>query len=264
MAVVEPVANGRPTLRAVFGASPADRRVVIVLLTAAIALTLNNFAADDPAWLVSALDAVGADGLARRLHAAVTTSASAARNDLTFWAVVQISSYVVPAALVIRFVLRERLADHGVRVRGSLRYAAPYAALYACALPAIALASTTAEFQARYPFLPFAAGDAWRPLLGWWALYALQFCALEFFFRGFIVHGLAPRLGYLSVFVMAVPYNMLHYGKPMLEAVAAIVGAIVLGVLALRSRSIWWGAALHICVALTMDILSLSHRGLLR
>jgi len=240
-----------------------DRRVVIVLITAALALTINNFAADDPAWLVSLLRALGLGELSERLHAAVTTSPSAAGNDLTFWATMQIVSYVVPAALVIRFALRERLSDHGVRIRGTARYALPYLALYALALPALVVVSNTHEFQARYPFLRIGTGEALRPLLVWWSLYALQFCALEFFFRGFVVHGLAPRFGVLAVFVMVVPYNMLHYGKPALEALAAIVGGVVLGILALRTRSIWWGAALHIAVAATMDLLSLWHRDIL-
>ena len=89
----------------------------------------------------------------------------------------------------------------------------------------------------------------------------MQFAALEFFFRGFLVHGLVPRFGYLAVVVMVVPYNMLHFGKPMPEALAAIVGGLVLGTLALRTRSIWWGAALHIAVAATMDVLALGHIG---
>jgi membrane protease YdiL (CAAX protease family) len=238
-----------------------DRRVAIVLLTAALALTFNEFAASDPAWLVTALDGLGFDRWSDRLFAAMHTSAHAEANDLTFWAVVQIVGYVVPAACVIRFVLRERLADHGVRIAGTFASARVYAVLFAIALPAIVVASTTQEFQARYPFLDVQPGDPLRPLLLWWCLYALQFCALELFFRGFLIHGLAPRLGMASVFVMALPYNMLHYGKPLLEALAAIVGAIVLGTLALRARTIWWGAALHIAVAGTMDVLSLWHRG---
>jgi uncharacterized protein len=76
-----------------------------------------------------------------------------------------------------------------------------------------------------------------------------------------MVHGLAPRLGWAAIFAMVVPYNMLHYGKPMPEALAAIVGGIVLGTLSLKTRSIWWGAALHISIALTMDICALTHAG---
>ena len=78
-----------------------------------------------------------------------------------------------------------------------------------------------------------------------------------------MIHGLKHRLGYMAVYVMAVPYNMLHFGKPALEALAAIAGAIVLGSLSLRSRSVWWGAWLHISIAATMDIAALIHKGLL-
>ncbi len=98
-------------------------------------------------------------------------------------------------------------------------------------------------------------------MYGWWVLYWLQFCALEFFFRGFLLNGLVPRLGYASIFAMVLPYNMLHYGKPMPEALAAIVGGIVLGTLALKTRSIWLGASRHISIALTMDLCALGHMG---
>jgi membrane protease YdiL (CAAX protease family) len=89
----------------------------------------------------------------------------------------------------------------------------------------------------------------------------LQFCALEFFFRGFLLRGIAPRLGWAAIFAMALPYNMLHYGKPMPEALAAIVGGIALGTLSLKTKSIWWGAAIHISIAITMDICALTHAG---
>jgi membrane protease YdiL (CAAX protease family) len=73
------------------------------------------------------------------------------------------------------------------------------------------------------------------------------------------VHGLAPRLGWAAIFAMVLPYNMLHYGKPMPEALAAIVGGIVLGTLSVKTRSIWLGVALHISVAITMDLSALGH-----
>jgi membrane protease YdiL (CAAX protease family) len=62
---------------------------------------------------------------------------------------------------------------------------------------------------------------------------------------------------------MVVPYCMIHYGKPMPETLFAIVAGLVLGTLALRTKSIWLGVLIHISVALTMDILSLSHQKVL-
>ncbi len=241
-----------------------DRRMVIVFLTAAVALTCNNFLSDGarPQWLETLLRAVGCSALATRLHDAMVVSSHRDFNQLAFWAVVMVVTYVVPPLLVIRFVFREHARDFGLRVHGIVRHVRTYAALYAVAAPLIVVASYSASFQERYPFFHPAAGHSlWPYLYAWWALYWMQFCALEFFFRGFLVHGLAPRLGWAAIFAMVVPYNMLHYAKPMPEALAAIVGGVVLGTLSLKTRSIWWGAALHISIALTMDLCALAHAG---
>ena len=58
---------------------------------------------------------------------------------------------------------------------------------------------------------------------------------------------------------MVVPYCMVHFGKPVPEVVGAIFAGIILGTLALRTRSIWCGVLIHISVAWTMDLLALSH-----
>lgn len=241
-----------------------DRKMVIVFVTAAIALTCGNFLSDgsQPQWLERILRTVGLHGLATRLHDGMLVSTHRDFNQLAFWAVVVISAYVLPAVFVIRVVLREHVRDYGLRVRGILVHVRVYAVVYAVAAPLIIAASFVPSFQDRYPFFhPAAAHSLWPYMYAWWALYFLQFCALEFFFRGFLLHGIAPRLGWASMFAMALPYNMLHYGKPMPEALAAIVGGIALGSLSLKSKSIWWGAAIHISVAITMDICALSHAG---
>ena len=97
----------------------------------------------------------------------------------------------------------------------------------------------------------------------WEIVYFVQFFALEFFFRGFMLHGTKQQFGYYSVFVMTIPYCMIHYGKPLPETIAAIVAGIVLGTLSLKSRSIWLGVAIHYSVAITMDLCSLWQKGLL-
>ena len=75
-------------------------------------------------------------------------------------------------------------------------------------------------------------------LLRWECSYGLQFIGLEFFFRGFMVHGTRHRFGFYAVFVMMVPYCMIHYQKPMPETFGAIVAGIVLGFMSLKMRSI--------------------------
>jgi membrane protease YdiL (CAAX protease family) len=252
--------------RATTPASVVDRKMIVVLVTTAVSLTLLNFLGDreHPAWLVSLLRAVGLDGAAGTIETTLTTSAHAQFWQLALWVAVAVVAYVGLPALVIRSVLHERVSDYGLRVRGTAPHGRIYVALFLVAVPVVALVSFGDAFQHKYPFYDLHAGEGlWPYLAAWWVLYALQFVALEFFFRGFLVRGLAPRFGYGAVFVMIVPYNMIHFQKPMLEALGAIVGGVVLGTLSLKTRSIWWGAALHISIAGTMDVLALWHHGTL-
>jgi membrane protease YdiL (CAAX protease family) len=91
----------------------------------------------------------------------------------------------------------------------------------------------------------------------------LQFFALEFFFRGFMVHGLKDKMGVYSIAAMVVPYCMIHFTKPLPECVGSLFAGLILGLLSLRTGSVWLGALIHIAVALSMDWLSLWHRGFL-
>jgi len=240
----------------------ANRKTAIVLVTAALVLTSINYA-KSPRWLLSALDGIGLDGLTA-VAEDLFIGPDQAFNTLIFWGLIQFVSYVAIPLLVITVVLREHPLDYGLRFKGILSQGRTYLLLLAVSLPFIVFASTTAAFQEKYPFYDLAPGESlWPRMVVWWVVYAAQFVGLEFFFRGFMVHGLKWRLGYMAVFVMIVPYNMLHFQKPVLEALAAIAGGYVLGSLSLKTRSIWWGAMLHIGVALTMDVLSLGHKGLL-
>jgi membrane protease YdiL (CAAX protease family) len=92
-------------------------------------------------------------------------------------------------------------------------------------------------------------------------LYLFQFFCLEFFFRGFVVHGLKKRFGYYAVFMMTIPYCMIHFGKPMPETIAAIIAGVILGTLSLKSRTIWMGVIIHYSVAIAMDFSALWQKG---
>ena len=118
------------------------------------------------------------------------------------------------------------------------------------------LLSTTRPFQRIYPFYKLAHRSS-RDLLLWELLYAAQFLSLEFFFRGFLLQGLRKALGANAIFVMIVPDCMIHSGTPRPETFGAIIAGLILGTLAMRTRSIWGGVLIHVGVATTMDILAL-------
>ena len=238
-----------------------NRSAAAIAVTAALSLTIINFYAKRVGWVIDVAgwfgaDAVAADWLNGR------DSRQLAR--LVVWTVVQLFAYVGLPVLVIRILLGQRVGEFGTKWRGTLAHWKPYVALFLVSLPVVIWASYAASFQSKYPFYELAIDESlWPNMWIWWAMYAVQFVALEFFFRGFLVHGLKMRMGFAAVFVMIIPYNMIHFGKPITEALGAILGGVTLGTLSLRNRSVWWGAALHIAVAATMDIAALTHKGLL-
>ena len=161
---------------------------------------------------------------------------------------------VVPF-LVATLGLRMHPREFGFNARGFLRHVWIYVGFFLLMSPLIWLASQEPEFRKTYPFAALARTDGtwfWR----WQAFYFLQFCALEMFFRGFLVFCLERRFGLHGVMVMTIPYAMIHLHKPMPEAIGAIFAGLILGYMALKTRSFYGGILLHYAVALTMDLLA--------
>ncbi len=210
-------------------------RVAVVLLAASAVLFLNRF------WTPE-LDVAG-------------------RDRWVLWGLARFATYTVIPIITLKFFLRQPIAQMGIRLPKA-RDLIIYGSMLSLMIPVVLIVSNLSSFQAKYPF--FAPTDGIGEMWPWWIAYGLQFVGLEFFFRGFMVHGLKSSLGGMAaVWVMVVPYMMIHFTKPPLEALGAVVAGVVLGVLSLRKESIWLGAVLHIGVALTMDIAALWQRGLL-
>jgi membrane protease YdiL (CAAX protease family) len=137
-----------------------------------------------------------------------------------------------------------------------------YGVMYLVMLPLLVWVSSFESFRTFYPFYDRAAeGGA-----GYWLYsvgYGLQFVGVEAFFRGFLTFGLLRKMGAVAIPVMTVPYVMIHFSKPMPEATAAIFAGLLLGYMAVKSKSFVPGILLHVAVALTMDLLVLGREGVL-
>lgn len=170
-----------------------------------------------------------------------------------WWTSVHAIGYVLVPALLIRYAFKARVRDFGWQLNEAPQHWRGYLLLLSPILVFIYLVSLGEEFVNHYPFYSLAS-RSWLDLLTWEFLYLTQFVCLEFFFRGFILNSLRPALGANAVWVMCVPYLMIHFPKLWLEATGAILFGLFLGILALRSRSIWGGVLVHAGVAVTMDI----------
>lgn len=180
-----------------------------------------------------------------------------------WWTFTRVFGYVaIPFAAWKLCFPRDSLLDMGLRVRGLLKHAWIYLLCLGVVVPAVFIVASSPDFGSYYPFYR-QSSRSWFDFLLWEAMYFAQFFALEVFFRGFWLSGLRSTLGSGAIFAMVVPYCMIHYGKPYLEAAGAVVAGIALGSLAMRTKSIYSGFLVHVTVALLMDVLALMNRGAL-
>lgn len=177
-----------------------------------------------------------------------------------WWVAARVIGYVIVPFTVWKLVFpQDSLLDMGLRTRGFLRHLWLYGLCLGIVLPVVLIVAHQPDFGTYYPFYKLSS-RSWMDFLAWEGMYFVQFLALELFFRGFILGALRRAMGASAIFAMAVPYCMIHYGKPYLEAHGAIVAGVVLGSLAMRTKSIYAGFLVHISVAFSMDFLALLRR----
>ncbi len=221
-----------------------DLRATVALLVAAFVLITLQFRGKSAFWMETDLVRErAANALELEFYGQVG------------WALSTVALFGVLPFLVATLVLRMKPAEFGFNARGFFRHIGLYVLFFALMIPAIWWASKNPEFRQTYPFPGLARSDPdwfWR----WEIFYFLQFCALEMFFRGFLVFCLERRFGLHGVLVMTIPYAMIHLHKPMPEAFGAIFAGLILGYMALRTRSFYGGVLLHYAVALSMDLLA--------
>ncbi|HAA54943.1 MAG TPA: hypothetical protein DCE42_09310 [Myxococcales bacterium] len=177
-----------------------------------------------------------------------------------FWSLSCSAGYLLLPAMIIILTPGDRFDRYGLKLKGMTDHLWIYVMLFLIVLPAVIFVSYTQSFQRTYPFYHKAS----RSLIDlglWWTFYGIQFFCLEFFFRGYILHGLKRHVGAHAILFSAVPYCMIHFGKPMAETLGAVIAGIALGILSLRTMSVWSGFLIHISVAFAMDLLSLWQKG---
>jgi len=178
---------------------------------------------------------------------------------LFHWVGFCVLGFAILPALYVRLCGR-RIRDMHLGWGGLNTHWQIYAVLYCLIFSAVFGVSFLAEYQEIYPFYEHA-GRSYYDFLAWELAYGIQFLVLEFLFRGVMLSGLRKWLGYGAIFVMIIPYCMIHFGKTGSESVGAIFAGIILGSLAMKYRSIWGGVLLHWAVAITMDLFALWQKG---
>jgi hypothetical protein len=105
----------------------------------------------------------------------------------------------------------------------------------------------TAQIPAIRDFYPYfhPARQGGAVFWGFEVVAFLSMASWEFINHGYLTLGLKERLGLLSVLVGAIPFGILHFGKPTLEIYYSVADGMGLALLAYACGSIWPGVWLH-------------------
>jgi hypothetical protein len=77
----------------------------------------------------------------------------------------------------------------------------------------------------------------------------------EFFFRGFLLFGLYKIIGKITLPLLAVPFALAHLGKPPIEIVVSFFAALLLGHIAIKSKSFLPAFFIHWIIAVELTYL---------
>lgn len=157
--------------------------------------------------------------------------------------------------LYIFFVARDEPDRYGFCLGDSWKSWWMTLLLYAGVLILLIPGSRISSFHSFYPLEGREVASSLGRFAFYEARWGLYFFCWEFFFRGFLLFGLNRLVGWWAVILQAVPFAIMHYGKVPMEAIAAFPAGIILGVLALRSKSFVPSFVLHFAAALTFDVL---------
>lgn len=187
------------------------------------------------------------------------------------WYAVRYASNLLPGIIVIfPLVWYWRRHDRGrSRLYGfstSQINLKTYFSIIVVLIPIVVAASFGSDFQSAYPRLKFGLPqelsglDKAMLIGGFEVCYGIDFVVVEWLFRGFLLMAFSRYLGSGAILPMTVAYALIHFQKPMGEAIGSVAGGLVLGVIAYRTGSIYGGIILHLGIAYLMETAGVLHR----
>lgn len=179
--------------------------------------------------------------------------------------IMRVAFYILPILLYYLFVRKRKGSFFGLTTKGFDK--SPYLIMMLIMVPLLIWAAYNSDFLKYYPtYKPggiedFYGVSAWTTFIPYELFYGLTFVALEILFRGFLIYEMEKYLGDKVVIPMVCIYCTLHFGKPMMECISSMFGGFILGVIALRSRSVYGGVWVHIFIAIGMDLFAFLQKG---
>ncbi len=193
---------------------------------------------------------------------ALSSYFAADRAELAYWAYIvrQWSRFAYEFALPLLLgcvFLRKRPRDFGVSL-GDWKFGLSFTAIFCIVmLFGTWFASAQKSFIQYYPTCPQVSTD-WGKFWLFGASYFLYMTGWEFLWRGYMLFGLKDDFGYNAILIQMIPFTILHFGKPPIEAVSAVAGGIALGILAWRARSFWYAVLVHVFTIVAINFFAVA------
>ncbi|MGQ9701693.1 MAG: CPBP family intramembrane glutamic endopeptidase [bacterium] len=163
--------------------------------------------------------------------------------------------FVSPLFVMVLF--KNRPADYGLRLGNFKIWLKDLIIALLIMLPILIIAFKFTNFKTVYP-LSVNARKGISNFIVYQIAQLVYMSGWEFFYRGFMLFGLSKKIDTrLAILIQTIPFALMHYRKPPLEAYGSIFAGIFLGIIAIRGCSFLPCAILHFLVALIADMLGL-------
>jgi len=158
--------------------------------------------------------------------------------------------FLIPLGIIV-LVFREDPRRFGLRL-GDWRQGVLWTVLgiLLMAVVIVGLAQLE-EFRSYYRLVSFQQPLS-REVLEFALRQAIYMFSWEFLFRGFMLFGLKDRLGPLAIWIQAIPFAIMHLGKPELETLSTIFGGAAFGYIDLKSKSVVPSVLIHWAIYVMM------------
>jgi hypothetical protein len=167
--------------------------------------------------------------------------------------------FLIPVIILLKTV--DKKVDGIYGLSRNSKHIRGYLTFFLLLLPFLVAVSFTSDFQQAYPqFHPWTFDGifnlpTWVYTTTYEITYAIDFVKTELLFRGMLVIGMISIMGKKAVLPMVAMYAAIHFGKPLGETLSSVFGGYILGALAYQTRHIWGGVIVHICIALSMEVM---------
>ncbi len=176
--------------------------------------------------------------------------------EFLYWFISDFFILLLIPLLIIKFYFKETISGYGINLKNFKQGILVTIIAGIIILPVTYIISKSASFNNFYPMYS-NLDESIKTFLLYESFFLIFLFAWEFIWRGFLLFGLEEKFGWYAIFIQMIPFVILHNGKAVTETFSSIFGALFLGILALRTRSMVYGFIIHAIIILSLDVFAI-------